>query len=83
MSRKKSEVSFKRHLAKTITWRIIASSTTFILAYLFFHDDESAVEKATYVAVAETIIKMALYYFHERAWYKSSFGVNRKTEEEK
>jgi uncharacterized membrane protein len=79
MSDKKSEVSFKRHLAKTITWRIIASTTTFILAYVFFHDDESAVQKATYVAIAETVIKMALYYFHERAWYKSDFGVKRKS----
>jgi len=79
----KTKVSFKRHLAKTITWRIIASSTTFLLAYLFFHEDESAVQKATYVAIAETVIKMALYYFHERAWYKSDFGVNRNSKKSK
>ena len=79
---KKTKVSFKRHLAKTITWRVIASSTTFILAYLFFKDDESAISKATGVAAAETVIKMALYYFHERIWYKSNFGVSRNSEDE-
>lgn len=80
----KTKVSAKRHLAKTITWRVIASTTTFILAYIFFHDDPDAITKSTWVAVAETIIKMGLYYLHERAWYKSTFGIQRsKNQEEK
>lgn len=75
------EVSKKRHIAKTITWRIIASVTTFILAYVFFKEDPEAVSKATGVAVAESVIKMLLYYFHERFWYKSNFGLKgRKTD---
>lgn len=69
------EVSKKRHIAKTITWRIIASVTTFILAYVFFKEDPEAISKATGVAIAESVIKMALYYFHERFWYKSNFGI--------
>jgi len=69
--------SKKRHLAKTITWRIIASITTFLLAYLFFRDDKEAVSKASGVALAEAAIKMAHYYFHERAWYKSNFGLDK------
>lgn len=69
------EVSKKRHIAKTITWRIIASVTTFILAYVFFKEDPDAISKATGVAVAESVIKMVLYYFHERFWYKSNFGI--------
>ncbi|MBG28143.1 MAG: hypothetical protein CL852_05420 [Crocinitomicaceae bacterium] len=36
----------------------------------FFQDDAKAVQKATSVAVAESVLKMALYYFHERAWYR-------------
>lgn len=70
----------KRHIAKAITWRVIASGTTFLLAMLFFKDTEDAVEKATYVAIIESFLKMALYYFHERAWYKSKFGI--QTEED-
>ena len=67
MTAKKSRL---RHLAKAFTWRVIASITTFSLALFFFQEDEQAIQKATSVAVAESIIKMGLYYFHERAWYR-------------
>lgn len=69
------DISQKRHIAKTITWRVIASLTTFAIAYFFFRDDPLATEKATGVALTESVIKMGLYYFHERIWYKSNFGL--------
>lgn len=72
----------KRHIAKAITWRVIASGTTFLLAMLFFKGTEGAVEKATYVAIIESFLKMALYYFHERAWYKSKFGIEKEEDAE-
>ncbi|MEM6737177.1 MAG: DUF2061 domain-containing protein [Bacteroidota bacterium] len=65
-----------RHLFKTITWRVIASLTTFVLALLIFKDDPGAVEKATGVALIESILKMLFYYLHERAWHRSKFGLN-------
>ena len=64
---KKSRV---RHLAKAVTWRVIASVTTFLLAWFFFQDDAQAFQKATSVAVAESVLKMALFYFHERIWFR-------------
>tara|TARA_B100001248_G_scaffold245231_1_gene214906 strand:- start:241 stop:531 length:291 start_codon:yes stop_codon:yes gene_type:complete len=67
LNAKKSRI---RHLAKAVTWRIIASGTTFLLAWFFFQDDAKAVQKATSVAVAESVLKTALYYFHERAWFR-------------
>ncbi len=77
------DISKKRHIAKTITWRIIASLTTFVLAILFFRDDPDATQKATGIAIAESILKMIFYYFHERMWYKSSCGLkNRKSKDE-
>ncbi|MBT5506009.1 MAG: DUF2061 domain-containing protein [Cyclobacteriaceae bacterium] len=63
-----------RHISKAITWRIIASTTTFLLALAFFGDDAQAIKKATGVAIAETILKMVLYYFHERVWFSVKFG---------
>ena len=63
-----------RHISKAITWRIIASTTTFLLALAFFGDDAQAIKKATGVAIAETILKMVLYYFHERVWFNVKFG---------
>ncbi len=68
------EISKKRHLAKTITWRIVASTTTFVLAKLF----GLSLDKALYVAGTEFFLKMILYYYHERAWYKFNFGVKHK-----
>ncbi len=63
-----------KSVAKAITWRIIASATTFLLALLFFGNDRHAVEKATGVALAEAAIKMLLYYLHERAWTSVRWG---------
>ncbi|MCK9256200.1 MAG: DUF2061 domain-containing protein [Bacteroidales bacterium] len=63
-----------KSLAKTITWRIIASTTTFLLAYFFFHDDAKAIQKASGVAVAEAVIKMFMYFLHERAWNVVRWG---------
>ncbi len=68
--------SRKRHIAKTITWRIVATGTTFILTLLFFRDDPNATEKATWVAIAEASLKMILYYYHERIWFKTKINVS-------
>ncbi|MFD0863140.1 DUF2061 domain-containing protein [Sungkyunkwania multivorans] len=80
------DISRKRHIAKTITWRIIASLTTFLLALIFFKEDPNAMQKASGVAIAESVIKMILYYYHERLWYKSDFGLlfrrNKKKQNE-
>ena len=74
------DVSYKRHIWKTVTWRIIASGTTFVLAYLFFRHDEEAVEKAGGIAAVESVLKMVFYYVHERVWYKSNFGIKDRKE---
>lgn len=63
MNKKKSRI---RHVAKTITWRIVASLTTFTLTYIFTND----IKIATWLMGAEIIIKLILYYAHERAWFK-------------
>ncbi len=63
-----------KSIIKAITWRIIASVTTFLLAYLFFQGDPMVTEKATGIAFAEAGIKMVLYFFHERAWENIRWG---------
>ena len=65
MDAKKSRI---RHIAKTITWRIIASLTTFILAFIFTKD----IEKSLWLMGTEMVLKLLLYYYHERAWFKYS-----------
>ena len=63
MDAKKSRI---RHIAKTITWRIIASLTTFILAYIFTQD----ITKSFWLMGTEMVLKLLLYYYHERVWFK-------------
>jgi len=63
-----------KSIVKAITWRIIASFTTFTLAYLFFYHDPFAAQKATGIALAEAFIKMLLYFFHERLWERVRWG---------
>lgn len=67
-----NKVQAKRHLAKAVTWRIIASITTALIAW-FFGLPPQAVGA---VFVADLIIKFVLYYAHERVWYKHiKYGV--------
>jgi len=63
MDAKKSRI---RHIAKTITWRLIASLTTFILAYVFTQN----ITKSLWLMGTEMVLKLLLYYYHERVWYK-------------
>jgi uncharacterized membrane protein len=68
------KVTRKRHLLKAVTWRVIASITTALIAW-FFGLPPKAVGA---VFVADLIIKFVLYYGHERIWYKHiKFGVNK------
>ncbi len=72
-----------RSLTKTIVWRIIATTDTFILTLLastFWADDlgiesTDAYALAGTVAGLEVLTKMILYYFHERAWSKVDWGL--------
>ena len=67
--------SRKRHLAKTVTWRLIGTIDTMILAWIISGDPLVGLQ----VGIAEVITKMVLYYAHERVWYKVDYGLeNRK-----
>ena len=69
----KPKLSHKRHIAKTITWRIVGTIDTMLLGWLITGDPMVGIK----VGGLELFTKMLLYYFHERAWYKSKFGVER------
>jgi len=56
----------KRHIAKTISYRIVSSSIGFSLVYIF---TGYAKIGATF-SMAELLYKPLLYFFHERVWYK-------------
>ena len=63
--------SKKRHIAKTITWRVVGTIDTMILAWVISGDPMVGLK----VGGAEVVTKMILYYLHERAWYKMDYGL--------
>ena len=68
-------VSYKRHILKTISWRIIGTIDTMILSSII----TGSWELGMAIGGVEVITKMVLYFLHERVWYKfSKFGVNDK-----
>lgn len=56
--------SRKISIAKAISWRAIATLSTFALVYLF----TGRLDLAFTVGFFEVIAKLALYYLHERGW---------------
>lgn len=62
-----------RHIAKTITWRILATMTTVILAWIISGDPWIGLTVGSW----EFFIKMILYYVHERIWYKANLGLDK------
>ncbi|SHF90519.1 Uncharacterized membrane protein [Salegentibacter echinorum] len=66
--------SKKRHLAKTITWRIVGTLDTMMLAWWISGNPLTGLK----IGMVEVVTKMILYYLHERAWYKFDYGLQQR-----
>jgi len=60
----------KRSIVKGISWRFFATTTTIIIVYVFF----GRLDLAIAAGIIETVLKVALYWAHERAWFKIKWG---------
>ena len=60
----------RRILAKTITWRITGSTSTFIIAYLM----TGSVGLSSGIAIVQMIVNTFLYYAHDSAWNQIKWG---------
>jgi len=70
-------VSYKRHLLKTITWRIVGTLDTMLLSWII----TGSWKWGLAIGGTEVITKMVLYYLHERVWYRYlSYGLNKENE---
>ena len=67
-----------RTITKTLSWRFVATLITFSVAWLVTGKLTFAVE----IGVADTLIKLGAYYFHERPWIRVKFGKLRRPEYE-
>ncbi|MGB1307424.1 MAG: DUF2061 domain-containing protein [Oceanihabitans sp.] len=61
----------KRHLIKTLTWRILGTLDTIIIAWIITGNGLIGLK----IGIVEVITKLLLYYAHERAWYKINYGL--------
>ena len=60
-----------RTIMKTVTWRVIATCTTISIVYLFTR----RLTLSLGIGVLEVIIKMCVYFLHERMWPRIKLGV--------
>ena len=60
-----------RTLFKTLSWRVIATVITFIVAGEILNTQDNA---ALYIAGIEIFTKSLLYYVHERIWLNLQLG---------
>ncbi len=59
-----------RSIVKALSWRILASITTALVVFLFTR----RADVAAAVGALESVIKVVLYFLHERAWDKVMLG---------
>lgn len=56
----------KRHVLKTISYRILGTTITVISAYLL----GASIEISSLLGLGELLLKPIIYFIHERIWYK-------------
>jgi uncharacterized membrane protein len=58
--------SLKRHILKTLSYRMLGTLTTITVAYTL----GASIEVSSLLGIGELTIKPILYFMHERIWYK-------------
>ena len=58
---------FKRHIAKSFSWRLIGTLDTLVFSWLITGD----LREGLSISGITTFTKLVWYYMHERLWYNS------------
>lgn len=67
-------VSYKRHLFKSISWRVVGTLDTIFLSGIVTGSWLTGFA----IGGFEIFTKMILYFFHERLWYRFiKFGIKK------
>jgi adenylylsulfate kinase len=64
------KVTKARSFIKSLTYRVFGTITSWAVVYIITHKGSLA----TLIAVWETIVKVAVYYAHERVWNGIKWG---------
>lgn len=60
----------RRSVVKGITWRVLASSATVVIVFIF----TGSLKASFGVSLSEIVVKTSLYYLHERLWDRIKWG---------
>ncbi len=68
-----------RSILKALSWRVIASATTFAITYFIVlcstdQNSTKALQFASTIASVDVVAKLILYYLHERLWTNIYWG---------
>ena len=63
----------RRSMTKALSWRILATLTTMGIVFAF----TNKIELTLLVGGLDVVLKMILYYYHERTWSKVYWGKTR------
>ena len=70
------KISPKRHLLKTVSYRVVSSVIGFLILWIFF-----GIMVGVSFSLFELFFKPLLYYIHERIWYRHiKYGVTKVEE---
>ena len=74
-----SKESPLRSILKAISWRLIASATTFFIVFVIFRrytqqNFDEVIQTASFITGIELVAKLVIYYLHERLWINISWG---------
>lgn len=69
----------QRSILKTITYRVFASGAMFAAVFIYSHEYQSlsiseSIGNAGFIAVVEFLVKLVIYYIHERIWSGITWG---------
>jgi uncharacterized membrane protein len=68
-------VQRKRHIAKTISYRIISTLIGFVIMWII----SGSIKVGAAFGIAELVYKPIQYYLHERVWYNwIKYGINKE-----
>lgn len=68
--------SNKRHLLKSVTWRILGTLDTMLLAWLITGNPMMGLK----IGLTEVATKMTLYFLHEKVWHRIRYGLENSNE---
>jgi uncharacterized membrane protein len=64
--------SNKRHILKTVSWRMIGTFDTVLFGWIIVGNPLAGLK----IGSIETVSKMLLYFGHEKLWYKINYGLD-------